>query len=106
MGELVFDEGGRARRGLLVRHLVMPGLVDETEQILRWIARELGPGTYVDLMAQYYPAGRTSEFPEIDRHPYREELERAHRIAEGLGLTRLDVRSRAGSRTLAPAPAA
>src|SRR5918996_618320 len=105
VGELVFDERGLAQRGLLVRHLVMPGLADETEQILRWIAEDLGPGTYVDLMAQYYPAGRTSEFPEIDRHPYREELERAYRIADGLGLTRLDARSRAGSRTLAPAPA-
>jgi putative pyruvate formate lyase activating enzyme len=75
--------------------------VDETELILRWVAEELGPGTYVDLMAQYYPAGRTSEFPEIDRHPYRDELERAYEIAEELGLRRLDPRSRARSATLA-----
>jgi putative pyruvate formate lyase activating enzyme len=95
-----------ARRGLIVRHLVMPGLVDETERILAWIAEELGPGTYVDLMAQYCPAGRTSEFPEIDRHPYREELERAYELADGLGLRRLDARSRAQSTTLAPASAA
>jgi putative pyruvate formate lyase activating enzyme len=106
VGELVFDARGLARRGLLVRHLVMPGLLEETERILRWIAEELGPGTYVDLMAQYYPAGRTSEFPEIDRHPYREELERAYEAAHGLGLRRLDARSRAQSATLAPVPAA
>ena len=103
VGDLVFDEQGLARRGLLVRHLVMPGLVDETERILRWIAEELGPGTYVDLMAQYYPAGRTGEFAEIDRHPYREELERAYEIADELGL-RLDPRSRGRSATLAAAP--
>jgi putative pyruvate formate lyase activating enzyme len=103
VGELEFDERGLARRGLLVRHLVMPGLVDETEQVLRWIAAELDPGTYVDLMAQYYPAGRTDEFPEIDRHPYREELERAYEIADGLGLECLDQRSRAQSATLAQA---
>jgi putative pyruvate formate lyase activating enzyme len=106
VGDLVFDEHGMARRGLLVRHLVMPGLVEETERILSWIAEELGPGTYVDLMAQYYPAGRTGEFPEIDRHPYREELERAYEIADGFGLRRLDARSRARSATLAPASAA
>jgi putative pyruvate formate lyase activating enzyme len=105
VGELVFDRRGLAQRGLLVRHLVMPGLIEETEAILRWIADELGGGTYVDLMAQYYPAGRTGEFPEIDRHPYREELERAYETADRLGLRRLDARSRARSRALAPAAA-
>jgi putative pyruvate formate lyase activating enzyme len=105
VGELVFDRRGLAQHGLLVRHLVMPGLIEETEAILRWIADELGGGTYVDLMAQYYPAGRTGEFPEIDRHPYREELERAYETADRLGLRRLDARSRARSRALAPAAA-
>jgi hypothetical protein len=50
---------------------------DETEAILRFIATELGPGTYVNLMAPYHPAGHTSEFPEIDRHLCRAEFERA-----------------------------
>jgi putative pyruvate formate lyase activating enzyme len=101
VGELVFDEQGLARHGLLVRHLVMPGMVDETEAILRWIAETLGRETYVDLMGQYYPAGRTGEFPEIDRHPYRDELERAYEIADRLGLRRLDARSRKRSAALA-----
>jgi putative pyruvate formate lyase activating enzyme len=101
VGDLVVDEHGMARRGLLVRHLVMPGLVDETEAILRFIATELGPGTYVNLMAQYYPAGRTSEFPEIDRHLHRSEFERALEQADELGLRRLDQRSRAAVRRLA-----
>jgi putative pyruvate formate lyase activating enzyme len=105
VGDLVFDERGLARRGLLVRHLVMPGLVEETEAILRWIAGELGPDTYVDVMAQFYPAGRTGEFPEIDRHLYRSEFERALEIADGLGLRRLDRRSRAAAPRLAEAPA-
>src|SRR5919201_1973813 len=101
VGDLVLDERGMARRGLIVRHLVMPGLLDETEAILRFIAAELGPGTYVNLMAQYYPAGRTSEFPEIDRHLYRSEFEQALELADGLGLQRLDERSRAAVRRLA-----
>ncbi|HEX2102910.1 MAG TPA: radical SAM protein [Solirubrobacteraceae bacterium] len=104
VGELVLDDDGLARRGLLVRHLVMPGLVDETEAILRWIAEELGPDTYVDVMAQYYPAGRTGEFPEIDRHLYRSEFERALALADELGLRRLDRRSRGAVTRLADQP--
>jgi putative pyruvate formate lyase activating enzyme len=103
VGDLVLDEHGMARRGLLVRHLVMPGLLDETEAIMRFIATELGPGTYVNLMAQYYPAGRTSEFPEIDRHLHRSEFERALELADELGLRRLDRRSRGAVGRLAAA---
>jgi len=84
-----------------VRHLVMPGLLDETAAILGFIADELGPDTYVNLMAQYYPAGRTAEFPEIDRHLYRTEFERALEIADELGLRRLDQRSRSALLRLA-----
>jgi len=103
VGDLVLDEDGMARRGLLVRHLVMPGLLDQTEAILRFIAAELGPGTYVNVMAQYYPAGRTGEFPEIDRHLYRSEFARALEVADALGLKRLDARSRAAAGSLATA---
>jgi putative pyruvate formate lyase activating enzyme len=103
VGDLVLDEHGMARRGLLIRHLVMPGLLDETEAILRFVATELGPGTYVNVMAQYYPAGRTSEFPEIDRHLYRSEFERALELGDEIGLRRLDERSRAAVTRLAAA---
>jgi putative pyruvate formate lyase activating enzyme len=105
VGDLVLDERGLARRGLLLRHLVMPGMLDETEAILRWVAEELGPGTYVNLMAQYYLSGRVGrdgEFPEIARGIHREEYERARDLAEQLGL-RLDARSRSEARSLASA---
>jgi putative pyruvate formate lyase activating enzyme len=97
VGDLVLDERGLARRGLICRHLVMPGLLDETEAVLRYVAEELGPGTYVNLMGQYYPAGkvRDGRYEEIDRRPHAEELERAFEIADELGLRRLDRRSRA-----------
>jgi putative pyruvate formate lyase activating enzyme len=106
VGDLVLDEHGMARRGLIVRHLVMPGLVAETEPILGFIAREIGPGTYVNLMAQYYPSGRTGELPEIDRHLYREEFARALGLADELGLRRLDERSRGALARLETATAA
>jgi putative pyruvate formate lyase activating enzyme len=97
VGELVLDERGLARRGLICRHLVMPGLLDETEAVLRWVAEELGPGTYVNVMGQYYPAGKVGKdgrYDEIARHTDREEMERAYEIADSLGLRRLDARSR------------
>jgi putative pyruvate formate lyase activating enzyme len=95
VGPLEFDHDGLAARGLLVRHLVMPGMLDETRTILEWIARELGPGTYVNLMDQYYPAGKVSAttYPEIDRRLQGREFTEAQAIARELGLTRLDERS-------------
>jgi putative pyruvate formate lyase activating enzyme len=94
VGNLVLDEQGLARRGLIVRHLVMPGLLDETESVLRFVAEELGAEVYVNLMAQYYPAGKTDRYEEINRRPHPEELERAFATADELGLRRLDQRSR------------
>ena len=105
VGPLLFDDRGLARRGLLVRHLVMPGMLDETEAVLRFVAEELGPDTYVDLMAQYYPAGLVGKggrdgYAEIDRHLYKEEYDAAVDVARTLGLRRLDARSVAGGRRL------
>ncbi len=94
VGPLELDEQGLARRGLLVRHLVMPGSLDETRRILRWIAEELGPDTYVNLMDQYYPAGKVSasRYPDINRRLQRSEFSEAKAIARQLGL-RLDRRA-------------
>lgn len=94
VGPLVMDEHGLARRGLLVRHLVMPGMLEETRRIMTWLARDLSPDTYVNVMAQYSPAGVVSgeRYPEIDRRLLREEYEGAVRIAREAGLWRLDER--------------
>ena len=95
VGDLVVDKRGLARRGLILRHLLMPGLLDETEEILRWVAAELGTGCYVNLMAQYYVSGRVGrdgEYLEIARGVEREEYEKALALARDLGL-RLDPRS-------------
>jgi putative pyruvate formate lyase activating enzyme len=107
VGPLVLGEDGLARRGLLLRHLVMPGMLAETEAILRFVAEELGPDTYVDLMAQYYPAGLVGGngrdgYQEIDRHLHREEYLRAVEVGRDLGL-RLDARSVASAQRLQPA---
>jgi putative pyruvate formate lyase activating enzyme len=94
VGPLVMDADGIARRGVLLRHLVMPGMLDETRAILTWIAETLGPDTYVNLMDQYHPAGKVNaaSYAEINRRVSSEELLAARRIAREVGLTRLDVR--------------
>ena len=94
VGPLVIGADGLARRGLLIRHLVMPGFLDETRAILEWIADRLGPRPYVNLMDQYRPAGRVGggRSTEIARPVGAEEFAEAVRIADSLGL-RLDRRS-------------
>jgi putative pyruvate formate lyase activating enzyme len=105
VGDLVLDRHGMARRGLILRHLVMPGLYEETEAILRFVAEELGTGTYVNLMAQYYVSGKVGQngqYDEIARGIHREEYEQALALARDLGL-RLDPRSVGERRRLARA---
>jgi len=105
VGDLELDERGLARRGVILRHLVMPGQLDETEAVLDFVAEELGTGCYVNLMAQYRPSGkvgRVGEYAEIDRCLHREEYEHALSHARELGL-RLDARSVAEHRRLARA---
>jgi len=94
VGDLVFDENGLARRGLLIRHLVMPHDIAGTREVVRWIAHELSPNSYVNVMPQYYPAGKVSgrEFGEINRRVSVEEYERALDAAWQAGLKRLDLR--------------
>lgn len=89
VGPLVLDERSLARRGVLIRHLVMPGALDDTRAILEWIAARLGAGAYVNVMDQYRPSGRVLErgrFPELERRPHSWELAEAVRIALDLGL--------------------
>ncbi len=94
VGELVLDERGLAKRGLIIRHLVMPEDIAGTREVMRWIARELSPDTYVNVMAQYYPAGKVSfqEYPEINRRLKPSEYEQALDEAWRAGLKRLDPR--------------
>lgn len=100
VGPLVIGEDGLVRRGLLVRHLVMPGQLEETRAILTWIAQDLGPDTYVNLMDQYFPSGRVGaadprrpgRFPEIARTLDHSEFQEALAMAREVGLTRIDSR--------------
>ena len=89
VGDLVLDDHGLAQRGVLVRHLVMPGGLDETRAILRFLAREVSPDTFVNLMPQYRPEGMASRFPAIARPLSESEFHAAVVIAREEGLRRL-----------------
>lgn len=90
VGDLVIDENGVVTRGLLVRHLVMPGHPENTAGVLRWIAENLGANTYLSLMDQYRPAYRAAEHEGIDRPITPSEYAQARQMALSLGLQRLD----------------
>lgn len=94
VGNLSFDERGLARRGVLVRHLVMPEALEETRHIMRFLATEVSPHTYVNVMDQYYPAGKVNaeKFPELCRRTTRQEVYDAFAIAREVGLYRFDKR--------------
>lgn len=93
VGVLEIDPDGLAVRGVLVRHLVLPGGLAGTREVCRFLAREVSPDTYVNIMGQYWPAWRAAGFPPLDRRVTAEEVEEAYRIAREEGLHRFDTRS-------------
>lgn len=90
VGPLTFDRVGIAVRGLLVRHLVMPGDASTTRQVIDFLADEIGTVTYLNLMDQYRPCGRAAEYPEIARRTSMKEWEDARAYAWRKGMNRLD----------------
>ena len=90
VGDLVLDEEGVATKGLLVRHLVMPGGLAETREIFRFLAREVSVDTYVNVMDQYRPCGKAHQYPSINRRLRNDEYQRALKLAAEAGLHRLD----------------
>jgi len=101
VGDLRMDERGVAQRGLLVRHLVLPHGIAGTEGVVRFIAQEVSRNTYLNVMAQYYPAHRAFKIPQLSRPLTRQEFAEAITLARQYGLERLDgVRPRTLARLL------
>ncbi len=96
VGDLRFGPDGLARRGLLVRHLVMPNHGEDARRIFEWLADEISPDTYVNVMDQYRPLHQVGasggKYSAIDRRPSRAELMAAVAAARQSGLRRLDER--------------
>ena len=90
VGDLEIDQQGLARRGLLVRHLVLPGDMANTENVLAFLARDISRHTYLNLMDQYFPCYRAWDYPPLDRPITGQECARAAAIADSYGLHRRD----------------
>ena len=89
VGDLKLDHDGIAERGLLVRHLVLPENVSGTDEVLAFLARDVSPDTYVNLMDQYRPCYRADGNPPLGRRVSHREVGQAKAWAEVLGLHRL-----------------
>ncbi len=86
--DIEFGEWGIAKRGMIIRHLVIPGEVENSKAVLKWIAENLSPKVYLSLMSQYFPAYRASSEPKFDninRRLSHREYEDVVDFAEGLG---------------------
>ena len=89
-GDLIMDDQGIAIRGLLVRHLVMPEGLAGTKHVMRFIAENISPHTYVNIMPQYRPCGELEQTPQLKRAITPTEFKRAMQAAKQAGITRLD----------------
>jgi putative pyruvate formate lyase activating enzyme len=91
VGILKTDARGVAERGLIIRHLVMPQNIAGTDRFARWVAGELSPETYVNIMAQYRPEHRALDYPELSRRISNDEYRQAVLWALEAGLKNIDL---------------
>lgn len=86
-GPCVFGEDGLLKRGVIIRHLILPGQLEGAKAAMDWVKEEFGTGTVLfSLMSQYTPWGRAEEFPEINRRLRRGEIRAATEYMQNLGL--------------------
>jgi putative pyruvate formate lyase activating enzyme len=94
VGDLLIDDRGIAKRGILLRHLVLPSGLSGTREIMRFIARKISLNTYVNIMPQYRPCGRADEVRELSVYLSQKDYETALQMAKEEGIERLDSRRR------------
>lgn len=94
VGDLLIDDRGIAKRGILLRHLVLPSGLSGTREIMRFIARKISLNTYVNIMPQYRPCGRADEVRELSVYLSQKDYQTALQMAKEEGIERLDSRRR------------
>ena len=75
VGAPKLDENGMIKKGLIVRHLVMPNNIQNSKRVLKWLKENLQDGAYISVMTQYFPAFRAEEFKEINRKLLKNEYD-------------------------------
>jgi len=89
VGDLIIGKDGIAKRGLLVRHLVLPENIAGTKEIVKFLAKEISKNTFVNIMDQYRPYFKANDFPPLDRRITPEEYSKARELAQKAGLKRI-----------------
>ncbi len=79
-----FDKNGIIKKGLIIRHLVLPNNIDNSKIVLSWIKNNLPNDVYISLMAQYFPTYRAKEIPELNRKLTTEEFQEIKKYMENL----------------------
>jgi len=102
VGDLIFDDGGRATRGLIVRLLVLPNGLAGVRNTLAWIAENLSTETWFSLMAQYAPAHKAAEYPELARTITEREYRDLLALTDEIGFENFYTQSPASRGTLRP----
>lgn len=91
--ENIFDEEGIMKKGLIVRHLILPKNTNQSIEILKWIKENLGSDTTVSLMSQYTPYGKIDAFPELQRRLIEREYMKVVNYAQELGFENIFIQS-------------
>jgi putative pyruvate formate lyase activating enzyme len=86
VGENVFDENGIMQKGMIIRHLILPNHIQNTKHVLKWIKENLPEGTYVSVMAQYFPTYKAKEDESISRKINQKEYDEIEAYLEELDL--------------------
>ncbi|MEO0226121.1 MAG: radical SAM protein [candidate division WOR-3 bacterium] len=85
--EDIFNKDGIMEKGLILRHLVLPGQIEDSKKVLEWVRRSLGRKTIVSLMAQYYPTYCATDYPPLDRRLTQDEYQEVCDYFLELGFT-------------------
>lgn len=91
VGDLILDAAGLAKRGLLVRHLVLPNGLAGSAEIVQFLAKEISTDTYLNIMDQYYPAYNAQKFAKLKRRITAQEYQAVVDLAQSAGMSRLNI---------------
>ncbi len=86
VGAPILDDNGMMKRGLMIRHLILPNQLENSKGVLKWISKNLDNSVYVSVMAQYFPTYKAKEIPEISRKLTKEEYETIEQYLYSLNL--------------------
>lgn len=86
VGEPQFDENGMIKKGLIVRHLIMPNNIENSKKVLKWIKENLREEIYISVMTQYFPTNKASKYPEINRKITKDEYDEIEEYIEELNI--------------------